>query len=428
MANRFPMVYTGLMKKNLLIQYTVVSLIMTTAIALFLGWFLIGEIRNHTVLVHGDTYLSFIEQIPLNYREVLPFFGLEGEEDHDSHFVRDLFQFPALRSLRLFDKKGNLLLEQGASVTGDSTPWEKPADRGRRPYVYEVLAESPLFTVRYHFPVEVEGDRVGYIEIIEEDENLPLLLGESRRSVSLIILGGGFAFYVSLFLLFLRSYLNQKRTIRRLDESQSLTIVTMSRLAELRDDNTGVHIQRTSRYCRLLAEGLRRSGEYRAYLTPAYLDDLERSAPLHDIGKVGIPDSILQKPGKLDEDEMKVIRTHPLLGAAVIEEAMHALDFTSYFELAHQIVKHHHENWDGTGYPEGLSGSAIPLSARIMAFADVYDALTTKRPYKEPFTHEEALDMIRRERGKKFDPLICDIFLSLSRELREISEELGNDA
>ncbi len=430
------------MRKNLLVQYTIISFLMTLSVGYVLGLFLIREIRNHTVLVRGDFYHSLIEEIPNNYREILPLFGLEGGEsgepdDHgshgdleNSHFVTDLFQFPTLLSLRIFDRKDNLLLEQGQQLPTLTAeiPWDKPVNRRRSDYVYEILAEEPAFIIRFHLPIEYGGERIGYAEIIEEDGKLPLLLTESRRTVYLFILAGGFVFYVSLFLLFLRSYTNQKRTIRRLDESQSLTIVTMSRLAELRDDNTGVHIKRTSRYCRLLAEELRKSDKYRNYITREYLEDLERSAPLHDIGKVGIPDSILQKPGKLTGEEFAVIQTHPLLGAHVLEMAMKSLDFLSYFELAHQIVKYHHENWNGTGYPEGLSGEAIPLSARIMAFADVYDALTTKRPYKDPFTHESALAFIERERGKKFDPELTDLFLSLSDELKKVSEEFGNDA
>ena len=355
-----------------------------------------------------------------------------GVEDHPAgsfdHFLRDIFQFPSIISIKIFNRDHELLIHSGDDSPAGEIPWNKPEDQQRKDYDYEVLSHSPDFILRFHIPIDYEGRRIGYAEVVERDSRLPALLEESRKSVLLIIIIGGFFFYISLFLLFLRSYLNQKRTILRLDESQSLTIITMSRLAELRDDNTGAHINRTSMYCRLLGEALHRDERYQHYVTREYIDDLVRSAPLHDIGKVGIPDNILQKPGKLTEEEFEIIKKHPVLGANVLEEAASSLNFLTYFELAHQIVRSHHENWDGSGYPEGLSGEAIPLSARIMALADVYDALTTKRPYKEPMSHEEALSFIKKERGKKFDPQLADIFLSLTEDILAVSREHGQEA
>ena len=434
------------MRKNLLFQYTLISFVMTLTIAYILGIILVRENTRYTVLVHGDYYKSFLEEIPRNYSEIyslfdlpvpeeLPPAGSHPEEGHNedgeapfNHFLTDIFQFPSIISLSIYNRQNELLLTSGDDPPTDSSLREKPEEGRRSDYDYEILAESPRFIIRFHLPIFYEGGRIGYVGIVEEDDRLPALLGESRKSVLTTVMIGGFIFYVSLFLLFLRSYLNQKKTIARLDESQSLTIITMSRLAELRDDNTGAHIKRTSQYCRLLGDALRHDSRYQKYVTREYIDDLVRSAPLHDIGKVGIPDSILQKPGKLSDEEFEVIKKHPLLGASVLEEAVKSLGFQSYFELASQIVKSHHENWNGTGYPEGLEGEEIPLSARIMAFADVYDALTTKRPYKEPFSHEQALGFIKRERGRKFDPDLTDIFLALSDKVQAVSRKYGAEA
>ncbi len=224
-------------------------------------------------------------------------------------------------------------------------------------------------------------------------------------------------------LFFVRIIMKLRNTIIRQNKSQEVTILSMSLLAELKDQETGNHINRTKKYCRLLAEELKSHREYSEYLTDSYIADLERSAPLHDIGKVGIPDSILLKPGKLTEEEFEVIKTHPVMGARVLQSAMDQLDVTSFLTIGVQLVRHHHEKWDGSGYPDGLAGKHIPLSARIMAIADVYDALRTKRPYKEAFTHEESLQIIKKGSGYHFQPLLVDAFLKREEEFRKISSE-----
>lgn len=240
----------------------------------------------------------------------------------------------------------------------------------------------------------------------------------SIMSIALIIV------LVTVFLLIIQKL---RVTIIQQNKSQDITIHSMSMLAELKDQETGAHIVRTKKYCRILAEELSRLPEYKKYLTAGYIEDLERSAPLHDIGKVGIPDSILLKPGKLTAEEFEVIKTHTTMGARVLGEAMVQLQFTSYFTIGIQLVRHHHEKWDGSGYPEGLSGESIPLSARIMAIADVYDALRTERPYKEPFSHDKSMKIIENGSGTHFQPDLVYAFKKRQDDFRKISIEYADE-
>jgi len=211
--------------------------------------------------------------------------------------------------------------------------------------------------------------------------------------------------------------------MKELGLHQDIIILSMSMLAELRDQETGEHITRTQNYCRILAEGLREQREYRNYISKEYIQDLQRSAPLHDIGKVGVPDHILLKPGKLSPEEFEIIKTHPLQGEAVLKKAMNVLQYEHYYKIAIHIVRSHHEWWDGSGYPDGLKGEEIPLSARIMALADVYDALRTERPYKKPLPHHTVREMIKEQSGTHFDPLIVKVFLAEEEEFNRISQE-----
>jgi putative two-component system response regulator len=204
---------------------------------------------------------------------------------------------------------------------------------------------------------------------------------------------------------------------------QDTTIMALASLAETRDNDTGMHIKRTQHYVRLMAEYLSKIPKYAGELPPEQIQILFKSAPLHDIGKVGIPDSILLKPGSLSVSEFEIMKTHPALGRNTIEHAEELLVTPSSFLLtAKQIAYSHHEKWDGSGYPEGLAGEAIPLSARMMALADVYDALVNKRVYKPALSHEEATEIIVRGRSCHFDPAMVDAFLDLAEDFKRIAE------
>ena len=203
---------------------------------------------------------------------------------------------------------------------------------------------------------------------------------------------------------------------------QDVTMIAMGSLAETRDNETGNHIRRTQNYIKILAERLAEQPQYASQLTGDTIVSLYKSAPLHDIGKVGIPDSILKKPASLDRDEFEQMKQHTVIGRDAIIAAEKSIGSqTSFLSLAREIAWTHHERWDGSGYPRGLRGNDIPLAGRLMAIADVYDALISARVYKKAFTHEETVEIIRQEIGTHFDPDIGKVFLEISDEFREIS-------
>jgi putative two-component system response regulator len=214
-----------------------------------------------------------------------------------------------------------------------------------------------------------------------------------------------------------------KRTLE-LQSNQEVTILALAALAETRDNDTGNHLRRTQLYIKTLALYLRNHPKFHKFLTDSNIDMLFKSAPLHDIGKVGIPDSILLKPGKLTTEEFEVMKKHPKLGWDAIENAEKTLGIKlDFLKIAKEIVLYHHEKWDGTGYPEGLVGEKIPISARFMAIADVYDALISRRVYKDGFAQNIAVEIIQEGRGKHFDPDMVDAFLDLKQEFLNISKK-----
>ncbi len=207
----------------------------------------------------------------------------------------------------------------------------------------------------------------------------------------------------------------QMRGIRKLyDETEKMQdglIITMADLVENRDSDTGAHIQKTAAYVKIIVEGLKEKGYYPEKITPKFMSDVVRSAPLHDVGKINIPDSVLNKPGKLTDEEYEIMKTHTTAGKNIMEKAISTVEGENYLKEARNMAAYHHERWDGKGYPEGLHGEVIPLSARIMAVADVFDALTSPRVYKKAFSVEKAISIIEEGKGTQFDPKCVEVFM-----------------
>lgn len=217
----------------------------------------------------------------------------------------------------------------------------------------------------------------------------------------------------------LQSLETKNKAIKR---TQEATILSLATLAETRDNETGSHIKRTQQYVRILAEHLAKNSTYAPYLSTAAIELIYKAAPLHDIGKVGIPDSVLLKPGKLTSSEYDTMKTHTSLGLRALEVVEESLGKQPFISCAKELVGSHHERWDGKGYPQGLAGTAIPLAGRLMAVADVYDALISKRVYKSAYSHQKAYDIIVADSGKHFDPLVVDAFIECESEFREIAQ------
>ena len=208
-----------------------------------------------------------------------------------------------------------------------------------------------------------------------------------------------------------------------IEKMQSDLIVILADMVENRDESTGDHIRKTSMYTLIIMRQMRRMGIKSGMLTDDYIQDVYKSAPLHDIGKIRIPDAILNKPGKLTPEEFDIMKKHSVYGGAIIDELIESLPQASYLEVARDIALYHHERWDGTGYPEGLKGEEIPLPARIMAVADVFDALISDRVYKKAFSFEKAMDIIKEESGTHFDPDIVKAFFAVADEAMETAKK-----
>ncbi|MCP4719890.1 MAG: two-component system response regulator [Desulfobacteraceae bacterium] len=220
-----------------------------------------------------------------------------------------------------------------------------------------------------------------------------------------------------------------KERTRELMITQDATINSLASLAETRDNETGGHIRRTQTYVKILATHLMTHEKFKGVLTPDIIEPIYKSAPLHDIGKVGVPDSILLKPGKLSEQEFEEIKKHTTYGFEAIQMAKKSFEGKAksfFLNYAGEIAYTHHEKWDGTGYPKGLAGEDIPVSGRLMAVADVYDALITRRVYKPPFSHQKALAIMKDGKGSHFDPSILDTFLKHETDFKQIAYDFAD--
>lgn len=217
----------------------------------------------------------------------------------------------------------------------------------------------------------------------------------------------------------------QKRAEEKNNEvldAQLTTIFALAKLAEYRDEDTGAHLERVREYCRLMAEELKENSPYTDHITDEFIHCIQNAAPLHDIGKVAIPDSILLKPGKLTPEEFETMKTHTIVGAENMQMVYNRYPGNAFIGMGIEIALYHHERWDGSGYPDGLQGSNIPLAARIMALADFYDALCSDRCYRRAFSHEQVTAMILDAEGSHFDPILVKAFRTLNEDFYQVQQ------
>ncbi|WP_458699801.1 HD domain-containing phosphohydrolase [Sulfurospirillum sp. 1307] len=291
---------------------------------------------------------------------------------------------------------------------------------------------------------EMDGiETTKQIKQIEELKNIPIIFLTAKSDINDLEKGfevGGVDYITKPFegmellarikshleLSIYRNDLEKQIQIRtyEIEKLKSSIIEAMGSLAEYRDNETGAHIRRTQHYVKLLCKHLQKNEKYSSIINNDYIELLFNSAPLHDIGKVGIQDSILLKPAKLTPEEFDEMKKHALFGEEIISKLIEQNGPTSFLSHAKDIAGGHHEKWDGSGYPRGLKEEEIPLSARIMAIADVYDALTSKRVYKNEFTHKSAIAIIKDGKAKHFDPELVDAFLELNLEFKTIADTI----
>jgi len=215
-----------------------------------------------------------------------------------------------------------------------------------------------------------------------------------------------------------------KDAYEKLKIREDVTLSMLAKATDLRDHDTGGHIERTTEFVRVIVEDIFSNPRPGYEISRTEADDIIRSSKLHDLGKIAMPDYILLKPGYLTPEEFEVVKKHPASGERFLSDFMHTMD-DSFLAMARDIAHSHHEKWDGTGYPQGLSGEDIPLSGRIAAIADVYDALTSMRPYKEPFSHDKSVKIILDGSGTQFDPYLTEIFGRHADRFRQIAEQIG---
>ena len=278
-----------------------------------------------------------------------------------------------------------------------------------------------FLTARADMQDEQRGFELGAVDYITKPISPPIVMARVRTNLTV----KATADFLRDKNLFLEQEVH-RRTLE-VQDIQDVTILTMASLAETRDNETGNHIIRTQHYVRALALRLQGHARFAGYLTDRMVELLYKSAPLHDIGKVGIPDRILLKPGKLEAHEFEIMKTHTTQGKEAIESAERRLGKTVPFLVcAKEIAYSHQEKWDGSGYPLGLAGDNIPIAARLMAIADVYDALISRRVYKPAFTHDVAMGIIEEGRGSHFDPDMVDAFLEIALICKAIAERYAN--
>jgi len=280
-----------------------------------------------------------------------------------------------------------------------------------------------FLTAKTDIEDEKRGFEVGAVDYITKPVSAPLVLARVKTHL-LLKDSRDFLIDKNQFL----EHEIYKRT-QEIIAIQDVTIIAMGSLAETRDSETGNHIRRTQNYVKMLAMKLKNNPRFKHILTDENIELLYKSAPLHDIGKVGVPDHILLKPGKLTPQEFEIMEKHTVFGRDAILAAEKRLESpTSFLTFAREIAYSHQEKWDGSGYPEGLTGDDIPISARLMAVADVYDALITRRIYKPAFAHEESVDIIKNGYAAHFDPDIVDAFIEIEKELYEVAQKFKKDS
>ncbi len=278
-----------------------------------------------------------------------------------------------------------------------------------------------FLTAKNEMEDEKKGLELGAVDYITKPISPPIVLARVKNHLALKAMDE-----------FLRNQndfleLEVAKRTKEVIAIQDVTILAMASLAETRDSDTGNHIRRTQFYVKALAEKLRDHARFAWFLTDANISMLFKSAPLHDIGKVGIPDRILLKPGRFEPDEFEIMKTHTTLGRDAIEHAENALGISVDFLIfAKSIALSHQEKWDGSGYPQGLSGDDIPIAARLMAVADVYDALISRRIYKSSMPHEQAVQIMIEGRNNHFDPDMLDAFLSIQEEFKAIAKQFSD--
>lgn len=295
-------------------------------------------------------------------------------------------------------------------------------------FVFPIVISSLYFSKRLNIFATVLtvigvscGELFSYFFETVRDKNWTdiyglVVFGIVPRDILIIAMGSIFTMLSERTTTLLRKLLTAEKNLKK---NHKEMIIGFATLVENKDGSTGGHIKRTSIYVKLLANELRKRGYYTDILTDEYLENLYQAAPMHDIGKIAVPDVILQKPGKLTDEEFDVIKQHTVNGGKIIKETFVRMNNHSYSRVAYEVAKYHHEKWNGNGYPKGLKEDKIPLCARIMSIADVFDAVSEKRCYRDALPLEQCFSIIEEGKGRDFEPILVDVFLDMKDKIVE---------
>ena len=427
------------LQNNVILQFTISTLVVVLGISSVLGYFLTRRAETETIRVHLNIYPSLVRQEAEDHPEIYAFLASPPDSPLNTEiqsFFNNLLSLGSIFRVKVWGIDGTILWSDRKELIGKNfvdNEHFRVALLGGVSYQVAEPTKTEHFSeqeagkiLEIYTPIIRDGKIVGVIELYEQADELFSLIKHDKSYTWKLVSGGGTVLYMLLFSAFFGAYRREQSTMERLQRTLDAIIYTLAAQAEIRDIETGKHLDRTAAYVEIIALELRRSAAYESYLTDNYISDLVKATPLHDIGKVGVPDSILCKPGKLTQEEQGHMQRHAVDGATLLKEADRKLAFQSFLKIAIQISGSHHERWDGKGYPAGLSGSDIPLSARIMALADVYDALRSQRHYKKAFSHEESREIIIADRAKQFDPEVVDAFLRAERKFETVAARMAD--
>lgn len=426
-------------RDNIILQFTFITFFVVCAVSVALGTMLSRQMAEQTIRIHIDLFPKFVRQLADDHPVIFDFLHRPPSRDLPPEmvgFVDNIKAIGPIFRIKIWASDGTILWSDESQIIGkqfvaNSEFWTAMAGQVEyavaEPVKAEQLSERGVGTVlEIYTPLVRDGVTMGVVELYEKADDLFWRIRRHNSFIWQMVAGAGCVLYVLLFTIYYRAYRRQQLASQRLLATQDVTIDALAFQAELRDMETGHHLERTKAYARILAEELRDFATYREMLTDPFIEDLVKAAPLHDIGKVGVADAILCKPGQLSREEFREVRRHCEYGATVLQAAQDRLRFKSFLTVAIQIALGHHERWDGQGYPRQQAGEDIPLAARIMALADMYDALRSQRHYKQPLDHEEARRIIISGRGIQFDPQVVEAFLRREPEFEYVAAVMAD--
>lgn len=427
---------------SLSVYHLITVFFIVLSFAAILSSLLSLEVKEYLVKSHVDFYSKILHGLCYNKPNIYSAFEspeTAAASDELRILTDEFLSYTTVFRIKLWDKHGNIIWSDSKKDIGNnffSDAKFREAIQGNVSFFewehkdkelygdYSKTSERKSFEI--YIPVIFGKETVGVFEIYEADKNFYGIVHDASVLIWVSVFIWAASVYLFLLFFFYRSYKAQNKAYKQLAQIEKTTIFALAYQAELRDKSTGQHLKRVSLYVKLLAKGLSNYPQYQSYITEGYIEDIVKSAPLHDIGKVAVPDNILWKPGSLTQEEFEIIKRHCESGALILKRAEEQLPFRSFLRVAISLVLSHHEKWNGLGYPQGLKGEEIPLAARIMALADVYDALRSERCYKKAFSHEKTCEIIKTDSGSHFDPKLVEVFFKYEHEFLKISEKIAD--